>query len=504
VEQRPASPSPTPRSNLARETMIYGLGVVLTRAVSFMMLPVYTRYLTPTDYGVLQLVQMVLDVTAILLSAGLTSGVLRFYLKAESEDERRAVVSSAFFMLCGLNALGGLGLAASATRIADLFLSGAGPEGSLLLRIVSVTFFLEAFVAVPLLLLQVRRLAGWYMAASLTRLLLQLTLNIILVVVLGWGVKGVLIGTLCANLVVGGTLTFWMLRQTGLRMRRSAIRDLRRFGVPYQIATAGSFILTFGDRFFLQHYHGLAAVGLYGLAYQFGFLLHSLGPVPFFRAWSPHRLALASEPREIRDRSYNESFLHLNLILISLAAGIAIFIRPTLTILSAPEFWPAAAFVPLIVAAFVLQVWTDAVNLGIEVSEQTRFASLSVWISVVVILVLYTLLVPPFAGMGAALATMLSMAVRFGCTLRFSQQLWPVSWHWAPQLRLAAYGAAVVVASVVLTPTGILPQLGLGVLLFAVYAACVWTDTLGPDLRARVRGWVSSPRRTLAAFTSRG
>jgi O-antigen/teichoic acid export membrane protein len=483
--------------------VIYGLGVVLTRAVSFMMLPVYTRFLTPTDYGVLQLVQMVLDMTAILLSAGLTSGVLRFYLKAESDDERHAVVSSAFFMLCALNALGGLGLAAAATRIADVFLSGAGPDGALLLRIVSITFFLEAFVAVPMLLLQVRRFAGWYMAASVTRVLLQLTLNIVLVVVLGWGVKGVLIGTLCANLIVGGALTFWMLRETGVRMRRSAIRDLRRFGVPYQIATAGSFILTFGDRFFLEHYHGLAAVGLYGLAYQFGFLLHSLGPVPFFRAWSPQRLGLASEPREVRDRSYNESFLHLNLILISLAVAIVVFIRPTLTILSAPEFWPAAAYVPLIVAAFVLQVWTDAVNLGIEVSEQTRFASISVWISVVVILALYAVLVPSLGGMGAAFATMLSMAVRFGCTLRFSQQLWPVSWRWAPQLRLAGYGAAVAGFGVALAPAGTLPQIGLGLLLFAVYAACVWTDTLGPDLRARVWGWISSPRRTLAALTSR-
>ena len=313
--------------------MIYGLGIVLTRAVSFLMLPIYTRYLTPSDYGVLQLLQMTLDVTGILLSAGLTSGVLRFYLKAETQDERHAVVSSAFLLLCGLNAIGAILLAGGAPWIAKTVLAGAGPEGTLLLRIVSLTFFLEAWFAVPLLLMQVRRLAGWYTAASLVRLVIQLTLNVLLVVVFGWGVKGVLLGTLFANLLVGGALTVWMLRETGIRMRRNAVRDLRRFGVPYQIAAAGSFILTFGDRLFLEHYHGLAAVGLYGLAYQFGFLLHSLGPVPFFRAWSPQRFAISSEPRETRDRSYNQSFIHLDLLLVSLAVGIALFIRPALMIL---------------------------------------------------------------------------------------------------------------------------------------------------------------------------
>ena len=116
-----AGPGPgaaeAPRPGFAREAALYGVGVVVARAVSFVMLPVYTRFLSPSDYGVLQILQMVLDVTAILLSGGLASGVLRFTLKAKTAEERHGVVSTAFLLLTGLHATGALILFALAPWI---------------------------------------------------------------------------------------------------------------------------------------------------------------------------------------------------------------------------------------------------------------------------------------------------------------------------------------------------------------------------------------------------
>lgn len=502
-------PAPSPaggpaarRAGFARETALYGVGVVIARAVSFVMLPIYTRYLSPGDYGALQILQMVLDVTAILLSGGLASGVLRFTLKATTPEGRHGVVSTAFLLLTGLHAAGAAALALGAPWIVRSFLSGAGAEGVLWIRIVAVSFVLEAVLAVSLLWLQANGRAGLHTAASLGRLLLQVVVNVTLVVFLDYGVRGVLLGTLVANAVVGGLLAAHMLRETGLRLVGSAARDLRRFGIPYQVGMAGSFLLTFGDRFFLEHFQGLATVGLYGLAYQFAFLLHGLGPMPFFRAWGPRRLALSTEPREVRDRSYNESLLQLNLILITLAVGIALFVSPVLAILSAPAFWPAAAWVPILLAATVFQVWTDAVALGIEVSEQTRWASVAIWISVAVILLLYALLIPSLGGLGAAIATLVSMAVRFACTLRFSQRAWPVSWRFGPSVRLAGCGVLAVGTQLAVAPAGLAAQLGWGLGLFLAYAVGAWSLVVDAPLRARIRGMLSSPRGVLGTRPS--
>jgi len=477
----------------ARDAVVYATGIVIARLVSFLMLPIYTRYLTPADYGVLQVLQITIDVTAIALSAGLSTGVMRFYLKADTPAERNAVISTALLLLVALNSVGTLVLFAFASPVAHLALTGSGESGPALVRIASASFALEPLVTVPMLYLQVQRRPGWFLVASLAKLVLQLALNILLVVVVGWGPMGVLVGTLLATAVVGAALSAYTLHQTGLRFDRTAMRSLRRFGVPYQIATAGTFILTFGDRFFLEAWHGLAAVGIYGLAYQFGFLLASLGPQPYFRAWSPQRLALSTEPRAVRDADYARSFLRLNLAQILLAAAIALGIRPILTVMSAPEFHGAAALVPPILLAFVFQTWTDAVSLGIEVSERTRYATFATWLSVLAILVLYPLLIPSYGGMGAALATVIASALRFACTDYWSQKLWPVSWQWAPNLRLTAYAIACVVVSEWIQPEGFVRQLLLGAGLGALLVTVVTLDPIGLEVRlfaTRALSWL--------------
>ena len=97
-------------SRLGRDTMLYGLGTILTRVVSFIMLPVYTRYLTPADYGLLQILDLALDIATILISAGATAGIMRFYFKAQSEKERSNVLFTGWGTQVGLNVIGSAAL----------------------------------------------------------------------------------------------------------------------------------------------------------------------------------------------------------------------------------------------------------------------------------------------------------------------------------------------------------------------------------------------------------
>src|SRR5436853_2534598 len=84
---------------IARHSLVYALGLLLSKVVSFVMLPIYTRYLTPGDYGVMELIGMTLDIIAMIAGAGMATGIFRYYHKAESEAERLSVVSTALQML---------------------------------------------------------------------------------------------------------------------------------------------------------------------------------------------------------------------------------------------------------------------------------------------------------------------------------------------------------------------------------------------------------------------
>ncbi|HET9294667.1 MAG TPA: oligosaccharide flippase family protein [Gemmatimonadales bacterium] len=479
-------------SRLGRDTMLYGIGTVLTRMVSFIMLPVYTRYLTPADYGLLQILDLALEVASILISAGATAGIMRFYFKADTEQQRRNVLFTGWITQVALNLAGTALLMLVAPLIWHYGLSEAGTVG--LVRIAACNFTLGTIMFVPTLMLQADQRPLAYISTSVSKLILQLSLNILFLVGFHWGPRGVLLSTFTANLAIGLVMSAILLRRTGISWSWPTFRDLRRFAVPTQFSRGGAFILAYGDRFFLEKLHGLGSVGVYGLAYQFGFLISGTIAGPFMQAWSPQRWQLVNEPPAVRDARMNRGFLFGDLIIITAAVGIALFIRPIIRVMTTPEFHSAAVMVPVILLAYVFQVWNTIVDFGISVSERIRYTSLSTWISVVVVLVLYSTLIPRYAGMGAAVATLIAVVVRFFCTLHWAQRLWRIEYRWVLHVRMLVAGTAIASASFLLTPTGLLPLIGVGLAGFALYVGFVWNAVLEPSDRALALKFIRNPR----------
>jgi glycosyltransferase involved in cell wall biosynthesis len=65
---------------LVKHTGIYGLGTILSRSVGFLLIPLYTRFLTPADYGVLELLDLTMFFSGIFCMMGISAAVFRFYV----------------------------------------------------------------------------------------------------------------------------------------------------------------------------------------------------------------------------------------------------------------------------------------------------------------------------------------------------------------------------------------------------------------------------------------
>lgn len=477
---------------LGRDTVVYGVAMVLSRLVSFVMLPIYTRYLTPADYGLLSILDLSLEIAVLLLSAGATAGLMRFYFKAKEAEERNQVLYTAWATTTSLYAVGTVLLMVVAPLIWKYALGGAGTVG--MVRLAAMNFTLSSLMIVPTEMLIIDQRPTASSIVLTLKLVLQLSLNILFVVVLKAGPIGVLWSTFISSLVLGLVLTVLLLRRTGIAWSWPAFRDLRRFSLPIQLSKAGTFFLAYGDRFFLEKFHGLAVVGVYGIAYQFGFIVTGMLWGPFWQAWNPQRFQLAHDERSHRDALYNRGFLYGNMFIVSGAVGISLFIRPALDIMTTAKFHSAAAFVPLIVLAYVFQCWSNVVDFGIEVSEKTRYTSMATWIAVGVIAVLYVLLIPPYGAMGAAIATLVAMFVRFLATLHFAQRLWPVSYHWAPHIRMVLGGIGVTIGALLVPAGGVIALVAVASVGFLVYLAWVWAAVLHADDRATIALIVKSPR----------
>ena len=89
--------------NLFRNLAIYGFGDVATSIVSLLLLPIYTRYLTPSDYGVIAMLLTIEAVAKVLFRWGVDTAFMRLYYDCADQPARQRLASTIFFFLLGVN-----------------------------------------------------------------------------------------------------------------------------------------------------------------------------------------------------------------------------------------------------------------------------------------------------------------------------------------------------------------------------------------------------------------
>lgn len=475
---------------LGRNGLYYGIAMVASKAAGFLMLPIYTRYLTPADYGVAELLMTTVDVISMIAGLGITAAIFKVRADYKTEEERNRVFSTALSLLFVFGAASAaLGLFFSAplsrlvfghTDFADFF------------RIVFVTFFLQqGLIAVPLMFIRARENARLFMAIGLTKLALQLTLNITLLVILDMGLVGILLSGMLAELIMSVYLVAHIGRESGFAFDRDKARALLGFGYPFVFTSLGSFALVFADRYFLNAYADLPTIGIYALAYKLGFMLVFLAVTPFQQVWEPQRFRIAETPAAAA--TFQRVFVYLNILLLGIGLALALFAREILYVMSDPAYWPAQYFVPLVVLAYVFHTWTFFCDFGLQKTGRSgRIAQVSV-VSAGIILLLLTWWVPQFGAYGALSALIVTYVVRFALVYRLSQRAYPLDYGLSKALPLLAIaialGAFGVVAGNYPLPMAIAYKLSL-LLLFVVTA---YTLFLTPGERRFIQAFIKRP-----------
>ena len=338
-----------------------------------------------------------------------------------------------------------------------------------------------------------------FVQLSIAKLIFQAALNVVFLIPLRMGAAGVLLSTLIANSVFGVILASFLIYHVGRRFSKSAFSDLFRFGLPLVHMQIATFVLTFGDRYILNRAADTAAVGIYSLAYTFGFILVVIGYSPFARVWDPMRFEIAKRPD--RDAIYGRVFVYMNLLLVTIGVGIALFTKDLLRVMADPSFHAAASLVPILLVAYLLHAWTRFHNLGIFIVEKTQLYSIANWVAAVVSVVGYVLLIPKYHGWGAAIATVIAFAVRQVLTYHWSQKLWYVKYNWGPVNRLMFVAIVVCVAAQFAPETSLPMSLLIRGGLVVVYFGGVWSlNILTNADRAFVKRALRSPRRAMATL----
>lgn len=486
--------APPARAGVGKQALVYGIGEVLSKAVSFIMLPLYTSYLTPADYGVVSLVDMTFNLVAIIAGARLTAGIFRFFHKADSDTERNTVISTAFLLIVAAYAIVSTAGFIFAPQLSRLLFSHEGHAD--VLRLAAASFLLQGALAVPTTYLTAAEKPAIFVSVNVGKLFLQATLNYVFLAHMHLGIKSVFTSSLIANLISVVGLAWFQLSRTGLRFAPSTARRLLAFWWPLVFTQIALFVLTYADRYFLQRAGGDAAVGLYSLAYNFGFLLVQIGFSPFSRVWDSVRFRLAKETGSARDAPFSQAFIDVNILLLAFGTGILLFVRDFLRLMSQPAFHVAADLVPVILVAYLLQCWTMMQEVGVMVTERTGWNTVANVLGAIVALIAYIVLIPRYLGFGAAWATLISFAVRWVVLYVASQRLWPIRYRWMPVFKLLALsGLLGGIGFFLPSELPVVTSIGAHIAIFAAYLFALWhLGVIAEPMRMQARKILSLGR----------
>ena len=371
---------------LLRDSVIYSGGIFLARGLNLLLIPLYSRFLSPAEYGAFALLIMILQGINYLCLLGVNSGATRLYFAAPADEAYRRELFGHATLLLLIIPVGTLLLAV--------------PMGSLLtesfldidfIPFVLLTLLMALFTPIIQLMssmLTIQRRAGWYGAFHLGYFLVQAIAIVIALVVLGAGLRGLVIAQLATSAIFGVIALLVLGRYSRPQFVPGLSSPVLKFGIALLPTFACAWIDAAAGRFGLQAYSGLSTVGFFLLASQFAGIL-GLMATSVENALLPHFLKEASG----RDAGANLGILVTRFLglFVLLAIGLMLFAPSMIVVISAPPYHSAAHYVaPLSLAAFV---YVARMPISWSLTHSNRPGTLSVIniaasISLVVLLVI--------------------------------------------------------------------------------------------------------------------
>jgi O-antigen/teichoic acid export membrane protein len=468
---------------LATTGAAYTAASILSKLIAVALLPLYTRYLTPADYGVAEVLFAAVVAASIVVRFGVIEAVLRFYYKSGEDPD--AVVATSFATLFWLSTAAALIALPFAEPISEALLVRPAPD---LARIAIGGLWVATLHEYLLTLFRLEERAKAFFAVTIANVLAAIALTVVLVVGEGEGARGLLLGSYVSGAAFVLGLIVVHRRRLALWADRDLLRRMLRFGLPTMPAELSLYALNFVDRIIIFRALGATEAGLYALAVKFAQAVNILVR-GFQLAWPP--LAYSIRDDDEARRVYAAVVTWFVAGCAFVVVGIWLLARWIARALAAPEFFESYEAVGLISTAVTLYAlyMVQLVILGRTGRTEFNFPATAAALAVNVVLNL--ILVPPLGIVGAGLALVASYLVVVALMYGFTQRLFPVPYEWMRLARVVLVSAALVGLGELLLPTDGLPGLAARIALWLTYPAILLaTGFFSPE----ERGWLAHLR----------
>jgi O-antigen/teichoic acid export membrane protein len=431
-----------PRGKFLKEGLIYALQPFLERGVAFLLIPIYTAYLSPSSFGQWQFIFSLAFFVLPLMNAGIDVACWHFWGNPEKYSLETVFINACLAkMAAGMFVL--LGLVLPTLLVTNW-------EFRLEFSIYITSVFLLSYFQIFQQYLRAQHRPGTYLGLALSYAAILGGLNILGVTVLQLGFKGILFGNTFANIFIFtvGILVAKRTRAMTGRIDIKLIKKLLAYGFPLIFGNLSYVFISQSDRFFLEKFSSTHELGLYSFGSQFAILITVFIITPLFYWWNPilrWKIYRRADGREIFSR-LNQIFIVALPIVTLLMIGGVVFVGKYLVRNEA--YLDGFLITPLLAfgqAFFGLYCFN---TIGLLFESRTKTIACIVFSSALANIGLNLLFVPRLAMSGAALASFFSFFLMYILSLFFSQRAYAIQ-----RKKLLEGGMAVISTSIALGAT---------------------------------------------------
>ena len=409
-------------TNLVKHTVVYGFGSALTAAGGFLLIPLYTHSLTPDQYGILELLNRVIDVVIMLSFLGTRQAFMRFYFDSEDKTSRQAVTGTTLVFSV---------LMCIALELFLIPLLLVAPQADTVDRFQVLVAFaagwipMEVIILLGMAVLQVKLKSTVYVAVSVARLVVFIGLIYVMLYIMKQGIVGVVLAQLIISGVIGGGFLWMIWRDTRFRVDRGILKALLAFGLPYLPAGMFMYVISNSDRYALGYFASLGDVGIYALAYKLGSVAVALFMVPFQKVWAPFIFSVCRD--EDGPERIGRAFVVFTAITAYLALGISVLTPYILPWIADPAYQSVDLVVPIVCFGTVFYGMACLIDAGVLIEKKTHVKPLIFGTAAALGVVFQLVLTPSFGVIGAACATSLTFVALFLINHQFSERYYHVN-----------------------------------------------------------------------------
>lgn len=390
---------------------IYGIIPIATKSAALLVVPIYTRILSPEQYGISELYLTFAMFINFVISMEIYSGVGRYYNEKKNTNELKELVSSGLLFTLVI----GIVITLICFTFKDTFYKIIIPQEvgfkyyNEFLIILSLPLLLSVYDYLSVMM----RYAGKpkiYLRISLIQLFVKITTTLVLLLVFNLGLSSIFYGMIAGTLSTIILLLYQTKENLSFTINKKYLRDILQFSLPIY---PGLLILGFSRpliRWVIGFELSLESLGLFSIAFQIVSVFAIL-QTGFRMTYRPFLFENMSNPNYI---SKLESILKIFLIpIILVLIPLIIFPLEALNIIASNKYLDAFSIVGILAIGSALDIITEFISFGPDIIKQTKFHTYNGIIRVISLVVSLYIFIHFFGFIGIGLGYFVGSVINF-------------------------------------------------------------------------------------------